>query len=163
MSMFRASNNSEDLMYILNHLRKEDEEELKSFSGENWKLKAFINHKHLDDLVIGKTKDNNTPVLIAGITQKKTDPEGVGLVILLSTDEIKNHKFCFLREIKKEIKKSEDKYWFLYNFIYKDNFEAKNWLKWLGFKFDNSKFKDIDKLKDFEFFYRIRPVKGLGE
>ena len=158
--IYRISNNSEDLHYILTHLRKEDEAELKAYYGKNWKLKTFLEHKHLNNLIIGKDRN---PVLIAGICQRKEDPEGIGTVMLLSTDEIKNYKIKLLREIKKEIEKADEKFWFLYNFIYKDNLEAKKWLEWLGFKFDKSIPENIKLPEGFELFYRIRPVKGLGE
>lgn len=59
--------------------------------------------------------------------------------------------------------KNSIEYWITYNIIYKENFKAKNWLQWLGFKFDNPKPEGIEVPEGFEFFYRLRPVKGLGE
>ena len=162
--MFRADNNNkiEDFIYILNHLRQEDLLEVQTIWGENWREKTFENLKD-SEMIIGRTKNNNIPAVVGGYTKLDIDAEGVGCVWLLSTDLAAKHYFSLLREIKKEFQKIDELFWLTYNFIHKGNYQAKNWLKWLGYKFDNPKPEGMNIPDDFEFFYRIRPIKGLGE
>jgi len=158
--MRRANKNLEDVQYILDHLREEDLIELQTLWGENWReesIKSIMNSNN--QVVLGKTKKGDIPVVMGGIWEVK---EGVGCAWLLTTPEVKNHRHCLLRELRKDIKKSEKKLWLLYNFIYEKNFEAKKWLKWVGFRFDNPHPEGIDVPEGFEFFYRIREVEGLG-
>ena len=161
--MYRTDKSEKDVAYILDNLRLEDLLELKALWGENWHGEAT---KQVMDtafyVVLGKEKDTDTPVVMGGIEQLEKDEEGVGCVWFLSTDKIKDHKICILRELKKEIEKADEKFWLLYNVIYKENFFAKKWLAWLGFRFDNPNPAGVNVPKDFEFFYRIRPVDGLG-
>lgn len=159
--MFRANKNIEDVSYILDNLRPEDLEELKALWGENWREETIKNVMNTDShVVIGKTKKDKTPAVMGGIWEVQ---EGVSVAWLLSTPEVMKHRHCLLRELKKEIKKAEDTSWLMYNFIYEKNFEAKKWLKWLGFRFDNPHPKGIEVPSGFEFFYRIREVNGLGD
>lgn len=160
--MYRKEKNEADVLYILEHLREEDLIETKSAYGENWKeknLKAIMQTEF--DVLMGVTKDGNRPVAIGGAWHLEKDPEGVGVVWMLCTDEVTEHKICLLREIKKEFKKYDKEYWLLYNFIHTHNSFAKNWLKWIGFKFDRPKPIGMNIPKDFEFFYRIRHKQGL--
>lgn len=161
--MYRTDKNIDDVNYIINNLRLEDKEEISCLLGENWKQKAFDSIYNTDfHILIGKTKRGDVPVLMGGAWE--TDPikaSGVACVWLLSTDEIKNYQICFLREMMKEFKKYDEKYWLTYNIIHKNNHMAKKWLKRFGFKFDIKTLDGAELPKDFEFFYRIRPVKGL--
>jgi hypothetical protein len=112
--------------------------------------------------MLGKDKNKGMPIVMGGIEQLEKDDKGIGCAWFLSTDKIEDHKICILRELKKEIEKDDEKFWLLYNVIYKENYLAKRWLFWLGFKFDNPNPEGVNVPKDFEFFYRVRPVKGLG-
>ena len=162
--MYRANKNIKDVEYILDHLRKEDLTELKAIWSEDWKAKTLENIMGTEFYVmLGKAKNKDIPVVMGGFWKVEADAEGVGCAWLLTTDEVKNHKMCLLRELRKEVAKADEKYWLTYNFIYKENFMAKNWLKWLGYKFDNPNPEGLGVPEGFEFFYRIRPIKGLGE
>lgn len=151
--MFRVNKNLQDVQYILDNLRYEDLSELQALWGENWREETLKNIMETDfEVLLGKTKKGKKPVVMGGIWEVQ---EGVGCAWLLSTPEVKNHRHCLLRELKREVEKSKKKFSLIYNFIYKKNFEAKRWLKWLGFRFDNPHPKGIEVPFGFEFFYLI--------
>lgn len=162
--MYRANKSDEDVEYILNNLRFEDEEELKSLFGEDWKeqtCKRIMQTKFY--VMLGKGKDDKTPICMGGIEQDEKDAQGIGCAWLLCTDELQKHGLQILKELKKEVEKADERFWLTYNVIYEKNYTAKKWLKWLGFKFDKPRPEGIEIPEGFEFFYRVRPVKGLGE
>ncbi len=162
--MYRANKTNEDVEYILDHLRYEDELELKTLFGNNWReetKKRIMKTKFY--VMLGKGKENKNPICMGGIEQDDKDAQGIGCAWFLCTDELKNHGIQILKELKKEIEQADEKFWLIYNVIYEKNFLAKKWLKWLGFKFDNPKPDGVEVPEGFEFFYRVRPIKGLGE
>jgi len=160
--MYRKEKNEADVLYILEHLRNDDLEECKAIHGDNWKEKVFNDIiKTNFDVLMGIRKDGDIPVCMGGAWHLEKDPEGVGVVWMLCTDEVTNHKICLLRELKKEFKKYDSEFWLLYNQIYCKNEFAKNWLKWIGFRFDKPKPYGMNIPDGFEFFYRIRKLKGL--
>lgn len=162
--MYRANKTDEDVEYILNNLRYEDEMELKTLFGDNWKEESknrIMKTKFY--VMLGKGKHDKTPVCMGGIEQDEKDDNGIGCAWFLTTNEIKKHGIQILKELKKEVEKADEKFWLTYNVIYEKNYLAKKWLKWLGFKFDNPRPKGIEVPEGFEFFYRVRPIKGLGE
>lgn len=162
--MYRANKTNKDVEYILDNLRPEDQLEVQALWGDNWReevLKRIMSTKFY--VMLGKSKDENKPVCMGGIEQAEKDAEGIGCAWLLCTEDISKHSVCILRELKKEIDKADEKFWFTYNVIYKENWLAKKWLSWLGYKFDVPHPEGVEMPEGFEFFYRVRPVKGLGE
>lgn len=162
--MYRSKKNDKDVTYILDNLRMEDLLELKALWGENWREETLKNIMGTDFYVmLGKTKNKDVPVVMGGVWEAGGEDKGIGCAWLLSTEEVSKHSLCLLKELKKEMERADEKYWLTYNFIYKENWLAKKWLSWLGYKFDNPRPEGMNIPKDFEFFYRLRPVKGLGE
>ena len=171
--MYRAKKNLKDFKYILNRLRSEDKEEVKAVFGKSWKRKTIENLMHTDfQILLGKTKNENIPVLMGGAWAVDKNNPSIATVLMLSTPEIKKHQVSFLRELKKEILYYDEKFAITFNHIYKANTLAKRWLKWAGYRFpnDEKKLTHLDKVflsvkvpDGFEIFYRERPVKGLGE
>lgn len=160
--MYRKAKNEKDVLYILEHLRVDDLEEVKAVHGDKWKENVFNDIMKTDfDVLMGVTRDGDIPVCMGGAWHLDKDAPGVGVVWMLCTAEIVNHKICLLKELKKEFKKYDKDFWFLYNFIYFKNDFAKNWLSWIGFKFDNPKPHGMKIPKEFDFFYRIRKRRGL--
>ena len=160
--MYRKAKNEKDVLYILEHLRADDLEEVKAVHGDKWKENVFNDIMKTDfDVLMGITKDGDIPVCMGGAWHLDKDAPGIGVVWLLCTDEIVKHKICLLKELKKEFREYDKKFWFLYNFIYFKNDFAKNWLSWIGFKFDKPKPYGMNIPKEFEFFYRIRKRRGL--
>lgn len=160
--MYRKEKNEKDVLYILEHLRAEDLEEVKAVHGELWKEKVFNDIMKTDfDVLMGINKDGDIPVCMGGAWHIERDPKGIGVVWMLCTDDIVNHKICLLRELKKEFQKYDKNFWYLYNFIYSKNEFSKQWLKWIGFKFDNPRPTGMNIPEGFEFFYRVKNIKGL--
>lgn len=160
-----------DFEYILDNLREEDKIEAIQAKGENFK-EVIIDEIVSGDqeVVVARTKENNTPVLMGGCWPIKENP-AIGIVWLLSTPEIKKHQVCFLREIRKDFERYDKQFGLTFNYLYNKNFLAKRWLKWLGYRFpseiEKKNFLDKGMLntdipKDFEIFYRERKIKGLG-
>lgn len=150
--------NAKDILYILENLRPEDKEEIKIHFGEDYiqkYLKEIMQYK--GRFIMGYTKKDKTPVCIGGCSQSEN---GIGIVWLLSTNEIKNHQYCILRNIKHEIEQYIKKYWILCNVIFQKNYLAKNWLKKFGFKFENP--FGIKTPDGFEFFYKKKEMRGLN-
>lgn len=160
--MYRKQKNEKDVMYILEHLRADDLEEVKATYGENWKeltLKSIMDTDF--DVLMGISENGDIPVCMGGAWHLDKDEQGVGVVWMLCTDEIVNHKISLLKELKKEFQDYDKKFWFLYNFIFYKNEFAKTWLKWLGFNFNNPRPAGLNIPQGFQFFYRIRQPKGL--
>lgn len=160
--MYRKKKNEKDVRYILDHLREYDLKEVMTVHGENWKEIVFEDVMKSDfDVLMGINPDGDVPVCMGGAWHLEKDDEGVGVVWLLCTEDISNHPITLLRELKKEFKKYDEKFWFLYNFMLSEDEQAKGWLKWLGFDFSVPRPKGLNIPKGLEFFYRIRKPKGL--
>ena len=143
--------------FILDNLRDEDLTELKALFGNDWKKQILSS---LSGLIVhfafGKDTNNNiVPIAMGGIQQISDDNPEIACVWLLSTKYVKQNKLSLLRVVRAHLLASESKYKILYNYIYKSNKEAKNWLLKLGFCFDNPTPKNLDVKNGFEFFYRI--------
>lgn len=162
-----------DLKKLLFNLRTEDKIECRISNGRKWKKKLMRELLSSDShFLLAKTKKENIPVLLAGAEEVSKRHPYIACVWMLSTPEIEKHQITFIKEMKKEIAKYDEQFAILYNKIYKKNFLAKKWLKYAGFRFPNEekKLTFLDKAflkiklpKDFEIFYRERPVKGMGE
>ena len=93
---------------------------------------------------------------MGGIEGKKS----VACVWLLTTNEFINNKLKLAKEISKQIELASNKFEILYNFIYCSNFQAKKWLKKLGFDFDNPAPRGMKIPDNFEFFYKLTKKEG---
>lgn len=155
--MLKCSNNEKDFLYILDNLRVEDFWELNALWGENWRERTLNSLKNTEVLVLyGKDCDSNqVPIAMGGFYEIFGCKQDVACVWLLSTKHIEYNKPALMRALRKQIKLAENKYSFMYNCIYRTNNQAKNWLRKLGFCFDNPKPKNIEIENGFEFFYKI--------
>ena len=160
--MYEKEKNEKDVLYILEHLRPEDEHEARTQKGDNFKeiiLEEIMSDK--TRTYLGCKKSDDTPVVIGGYSD--TNEEGIGVVWLLSTPEIEKNKTCLLRNIINALDEIDRKYWFTYNILFSENKFAKKWLKKIGFKFNNPHPVGLNVPEGFEFFYRVRKTRGLGE
>lgn len=143
-----------DILYILNHLRDEDKAELTALFGREWKKRTLNRLKKSKITILRNSKSQ--PFAMGGIEGKKS----VACVWLLTTNEFINNKLKLAKEISKQIELASNKFEILYNFIYCSNFQAKKWLKKLGFVFDNPSPKGMKIPDDFEFFYKLTKKEG---
>ena len=95
------------------------------------------------------------PVSMGGFHHVQNKNYKMACVWLLSTRFVKYNKTALMRVLKQQVLKASLDYEIMYNFICKSNFQAKIWLKKLGFRFDNPKPKNLDVKEGFEFFYRV--------
>ena len=154
--LHRAYKNEKDVKYILDNLRPADYHECRIIHGENWKQTVYDSIMQTEFYVLlGKTDNDDTPVCMGGIWEACPETPNIGVAWLLSTPEVSKYAMCLIRELKKEIEKADEKFDFMYNIIYKENFEAQKWLKPFGFVFDNSK-APIPVPLGFEYFYRLK-------
>ena len=154
--MIVRDKNKEDILYILNNLRKEDELEAKTAIGADYINKIAENILSTDCSFFLAKDNDNVPYAMGGIN--KTDEIGVVVVWLLSTDKIIEHRHFALKKIKEEVNKIKKNNWLIYNMIFEKNYLAKIWLKKLGFAFIKS--RSIPD--EFELFYWKREAKYLG-
>lgn len=157
--MYRKDKNEKDIRYILEHLRDEDKHEMIISKGEDYIEKYTQEVMNSNDyFVLGCKKSDDTPVCMGGCA--RTQEKGMGVVWLLSTPEIVNYQICLLKNIKKDIKEFDEDYWMTFNYIFSENILAKKWLEKFGYKFIKPVGMNIPK--NFEFFYRTRKIRGLG-
>lgn len=157
MQMLKTDKNIEDVKFILNNLRKEDKQELEILWGNDWYNKALDNIKKTSFLVlIGKDNyKKDVPIAMGGFEELFEKNEKIACVWLLSTDLIKNNKKLFFKTLANQLLMASRKYQIMYNYIYKSNFGAKEWLEKFGFRFNNPHPENIVIPEQFEFFYKI--------
>lgn len=162
--MNRVKKNEKDVKYILDNLREVDRIECIDSKGENYKEVIYEEIMKTDfDCLIGE--DDENAVVMGGVWATDPNIPDVGCVWLLSTDEVEKHQVSLLRHLKKEFARYDERYSIVCNYIHNSNMQAKRWLEWIGFKFDN--IIGIPKKENFTFFYRINPritkMKGLND
>ena len=107
-------------------------------------------------IVKGFDKERNIiPIVIGGFFEPYKTNSRVACVWMLSTKYIKYNRYLMMKVLKSQIASASERYEIMYNFIYQSNTKAKNWLKRLGFKFDNPHPKNLKVPVGFEFFYKL--------
>ena len=149
--MIKTDKNIEDVLFVLNNLRKEDLLELKALFGEDWYTKTLKSVQNVDYMILlGKDDNANiVPIAVGGFSDLKQEKAKMACVWLISSVYIKFNKKLLFKAIQEQIKIASKQYQMLCNYIFTSNFEAKKWLQSMGFIFQ-------EKNKDnFEFFYKI--------
>jgi hypothetical protein len=155
--MLKKVQKKSEIIFILKNLRNEDKQEVIALYGNLWKKKILNESFNKDCLIVyGFDKNGNKiPIAMGGFYEPFKENKTIACVWLLSTCFISENKILFVKILKNQILKADKKYKIMFNFIYKTNFEAKKWLKKLGFKFDNPKPKGMIVKENFEFFYKV--------
>lgn len=145
--MIEIEVNRKNLSEFLKNIRKEDEVELKSVLGEDYKNKFIEITLNKDYETYFLADKNANPVAIGGVAPFFEFDRKSGQVWLLCANDVKKHKIFLFKYIKNKVENFKKKFNILFNFIYKTNFDALLWLSLLGFEF-------VDlKNNDFKFFY----------
>ncbi|MBQ3640505.1 hypothetical protein II906_01015 [bacterium] len=161
--MLKKINDEKIFKFIINNLRKEDLLELKASKGSDWfneTLKA-IKTPNAIVMFIKTETGRSLPVAVGGFEPYGNEQEKMAVVWLLTTKFVSNYKYIFWKELKSFFCQEKSKYLILFNFIYKSNFQAKRWLRLLGFKFDNPHPQNMKVPEDFEFFYKVIKRKEI--
>jgi len=137
--------NEENIIKFIDNLRIQDKEELIYTHGKKYKQKFIEIIFKLDDYYF--LSYCNIPIAMGGVVNLNNNK---GQVWLLSTNEEYKHRFYLYKYIKNKINLFKNSYDFLFNYIYKSNFEALKWLTKFDFKFKNT------ENTDFKFFYYIK-------
>lgn len=155
--MIKKVSSEKEVIFILDNLRYEDKKEVQALLNDNWKEKTIENLKDKDFLVLyGKdNKGAQVPIAMGGFEDLSDDNTTMACVWLLCTYFIEFNKGLLMKELYKQIKSAESKYSIMYNYIYHTNYQAKKWLRQLGFCFSNPKPVGLDVKEGFEFFYKI--------
>ncbi|MCD7781056.1 MAG: hypothetical protein LUH05_10355, partial [Candidatus Gastranaerophilales bacterium] len=149
--MIKKYSDKSEITFILDNLRFEDKQELFFHLGKNWKQKTLQNLINKEILVLygPDNTGKQVPIAMGGFCGLDGD-NSIACVWLLCSFYIYKSRVALTKGLKENIASAEQKYKIMYNFIYKSNFEAKGWLKKLGFKFDNPHPKGMDVKEDFE-------------
>lgn len=151
--MVKVTKNKKYFEYILDNLRTQDLEEVQAIWKNNWKKEVLKSIQGRKALVLFS---KNIPIAMGGFVLLKDKNIKMAIAWLLCSSFINSNKALLFKTLQKEIQKAEKEYDLIFNYIYKSNFEAKKWLKRLGFKFDKPKPTGL-KIKDgFQFFYKMK-------
>lgn len=124
----------DDVDYVIRNMREEDQAEC--VAGGYTPSKALsLSHEESIVSYTLLTPDGD-PAAILGVSKGSLGPK-FGLIWMLGTDDIRKHKFTFLRNCKPFLETLYDDLGFecFYNYTYAENTLHHAWLKWLGFKF----------------------------
>lgn len=152
---FSRSATSEDVLFVASNMRQGDVEECKA--GGFTPLDALTFSYASSFVAYTLLTPQDVPAAILGVSPSPVS-DSLGVLWMLGTDDIKTHKFTFLRNCKPylsylfEITGKEA----FYNYTYHENALHHQWLKWLGFTFlrkvdlppQGRTFYEFVKLKD---------------
>lgn len=133
------------LKNFLNDVRWCDKQEILSLDGDGFEKELFSVCFDNSFETYFLSTDDEKPLALGGAYSKKHD--NTAKVWLLCTNKLISNKKDVYKYVKNKIRIFQSKYDFLYNFIYKTNFNSLNWLKACGFKV-----LDL-KNPDFKMFY----------
>jgi hypothetical protein len=147
--------NRKDFYLMKQIMRNEDRRELEAASGKKFKD------------VVDKTQ-YNTDFAIAGYCDKKliaifgvtriTAVTKTGAIWMFGTKFLPENKKVFLKHCKKCIEVMIENYPIVYNFVDKRNIMIINWLKWLGFTFEDAKPYGPNGLLFYKFYMKNKCV-----
>ena len=123
----------EDVRLLAPRLCAADVQELQASSGSTPEA-ALTSGLNSPDACLTGTKETGEPILMFGTVPHPRDPS-VGLVWLLSSEEVLNHRTDFLRKSRHYMDVFARKYPILMNFTDCRNTVHHRWLRWCGFAF----------------------------
>lgn len=151
--MVKNTKNKKYFEFILENLRRQDLEEVQAIWQDKWKEEALKSLENSKTLVLFSKK---VPIAMGGFVPIRDKDIKIAVVWLLCSYLVSGNKTLLYKTLKKEVLKAEKEYDLMFNYIFKSNFEAKNWLKKLGFKFDKPSPKGLVVRENFEFFYKLK-------
>lgn len=149
----------QELCEFYNNISDTDKEELTYILKEDI-LNNFISMilssiDNNNEIYLVKNNEN-IPIAIGGIVKIPNSELKIGKVWLLVSKKFKNYKIFLYRYIKNRILNYKSEFDILYNYIYKSNFNALNWLYGFGFKSNPCLFNS-----NFKIFYFVKGDKEI--
>ncbi len=145
--MIEIEINHENLEKFVADIRDEDEQELIAVLGCDYRDELFrlcLSNKSQTYFLADSL---SRPCAIGGVSRFCND-EKIGQVWLLCTNRAVENKIALFKYISRKITEFKREYDLLFNFIYKSNYKALNWLSVFGFvSFD------IKNVNDYKFFF----------
>jgi len=145
-----------DCMKLAPILRDADKEELKLSSGEE-PLEALILSLQISEECNAILSDEGNVIGMFGVA---TVDEDLGSPWLLGSDGIKDISKDFIKGSHAWLKKIQDNYTILFNYVHESNAISIRWLKALGFVF-------VQRVEKFGVgeapFYEFMRIKGIED
>ena len=136
-----------DCIYLSEHLRKEDIQEIKAVVGNLPPLLSLLIGHKLSAVPLVICDAESKPVAMLGVV-----PNGlIGFIWMVGTDDLKKISLSFLRNSKDVCDVLKGKHQILHNYVDKRNKLHVNWLKWMGFTIINEINYGIENRKFYEF------------
>ena len=136
-----------DCIYLSEHLRKEDIQEIKAVVGNLPPLLSLLIGHKLSAVPLVICDAESKPVAMLGVV-----PNGlIGFIWMVGTDDLKKISLSFLRNSKDVCDVLKGKHQILHNYVDKRNKLHINWLKWMGFSIINEVNYGIENRKFYEF------------
>lgn len=130
MAYYRSSQ-KEDAVVLAPKMRKQDA--LEVWHSHNMSPLEALEFSLIHSIEANTIIANDGEVIgMFGVGQES---KLVGIPWLLASDRLKEVAREFLPESEKWIRKVNDQYDLLYNYVYSGNTASIRWLKWLGFTF----------------------------
>lgn len=128
--LYVRSSIPEDAVLLAANLRKEDEKEVRALSRTP--LQALQDGlKYSEDCLTIALDDK--PVAMFGVVPMGHPTLKVGLIWLLASPDLLNHKIQFLRHCRAYVELFQSKYDLLTNAVHSENTVHIQWLRWCGF------------------------------
>ncbi len=143
--MIELDVNTKNLLAFWADIRKEDLAEL-CFSFKEDVKEKFIEVCKGNKETYFLANDYGIPLAIGGVKKICFKDIKIGQVWFLCSNEFKKNKILVLRYVKNKLECFKDDYDFLFNFIYKSNFEFLKWLK-------KADFEIVDNNENLKLFY----------
>ena len=135
-----------DCIYLSEHLRKEDIQEIQAVTGLP-PLLSLLTGLKMSSVPLVICNGDCKPVAMLGVV-----PNGlIGFIWMVGTDDLKKISLSFLRNSKDVCDVLKGKHQILHNYVDKRNKLHINWLKWMGFSIINEINYGIENRKFYEF------------
>jgi len=123
----------QDAIQLSSNLRPEDEAEVIANTGADPLVSLLNGVLFSDNPTAILETETDSVVAIYGASTRKDSPK-VGMVWMLCSPQLLEHRIQFLRESRNYFNKLMANYDLLYNFVDERNVVHIRWLEWLGFK-----------------------------
>ena len=126
----------QDLIWMMAHMRRSDQDEVAAMSGSTAGEAMFYGRASCQYMKTALVE--GIPLLVFGVSPAHHNPE-VGIVWMLATDYIEDPRCRLLlaRHSRKWVQDMQSRYTVLTNMTDKRNKAHHRWLQWCGFVFIN--------------------------